>query len=204
MFFLGKSGINVVKHNPHGTMPDSQYLNVVDEEGNIIGTETREKIHQEGLLHREIHVWLYTPEGKVIFQHRGKHKDTFPDLLDASVGGHVEIGDTYESTALKELQEETGLQTDVRHLTFLQMYRSNSYDEVTGKRNNALRAVFAYKFEGTLADLKIETGKSEGFEIWPIKKLLDLSPEEQAKFVPGIMSEKHAPIFHKLAALTAA
>lgn len=30
-----------------------ELLNVVDEQGNIIGTETREKIHKEGLLHRE-------------------------------------------------------------------------------------------------------------------------------------------------------
>lgn len=60
----------------------------------------RENIHNQGLLHREIHVWFYTPKGEIIFQHRAKDKDTYPDLLDATVGGHVEINSDYENTAL--------------------------------------------------------------------------------------------------------
>jgi len=68
-------------------MSQERRLNIVDEEGNIVGEETRENIHKNGLLHREIHVWLYTPNREIIFQHRAKDKDTYPDLLDASVGG---------------------------------------------------------------------------------------------------------------------
>lgn len=41
-------------------MVDNRKLNIVDEDGNIIGEETRENIHKQGLLHREIHVWFYT------------------------------------------------------------------------------------------------------------------------------------------------
>jgi 16S rRNA (adenine1518-N6/adenine1519-N6)-dimethyltransferase len=64
----------------------AQILNVVDESGKILGEETRENIHRQGLLHKEIHVWLFTPNKEIVFQHRGKDKDTFPDLLDATVG----------------------------------------------------------------------------------------------------------------------
>ena len=73
-------------------MADNRKLNIIDENGNITGEETRENIHKQGLLHREIHVWFYTPKGEILFQHRAKDKDTYPDLLDATVGGHVEIG----------------------------------------------------------------------------------------------------------------
>lgn len=48
-------------------MADSPMLNVVDDNENIIGAETREQIHDLGLLHREVHVWLYTTSGEVIF-----------------------------------------------------------------------------------------------------------------------------------------
>lgn len=41
-------------------MADNRKLNIVDESANIIGEETRENIHNQGLLHREIHVWFYT------------------------------------------------------------------------------------------------------------------------------------------------
>ena len=71
-------------------MADSRKLNIVDENDQIIGEDTRENIHRKGLLHREIHVWFYTPKSEIVFQHRAKNKDTFPDLLDATVGGHVE------------------------------------------------------------------------------------------------------------------
>ena len=76
-------------------MADNRRLNIVDENGEIIGENTRENIHNQGLLHREIHVWFYTPKGEIIFQHREKDKDTYPDLLDATVGGHVEIGSDF-------------------------------------------------------------------------------------------------------------
>jgi len=100
-------------------MADNRKLNIVDEDGKIIGVETRENIHNQGLLHREIHVWFYTPKGEIIFQHREKDKDTYPDLLDATVGGHVEIGFDYENTALQELSEETGIKAEKNNLTFI-------------------------------------------------------------------------------------
>lgn len=64
-----------------------EMLEVVDENDNIIGFETRAKVHEQGLLHREIHIFFITPNGEVIFQHRAKDKDTYPDKLDATVGG---------------------------------------------------------------------------------------------------------------------
>jgi isopentenyldiphosphate isomerase len=73
---------------------DNRILNIIDEEGNILGEATRQEIHEKGLLHGEVHVWFYTPDRQLIFQHRAKDKETWPDLLDATVGGHVEIGDT--------------------------------------------------------------------------------------------------------------
>lgn len=71
---------------------DGGMLDVVDKDGNILYQETRKKIHEEGLMHREVHVWLFTPNRELIFQHRSTNKDTYPGLLDASVGGHVEVG----------------------------------------------------------------------------------------------------------------
>ena len=87
-------------------MADNRKLNIIDEQENIIGEETRENIHNQGLLHREVHVWFYTPKGEIIFQHREKDKDTYPDLLDATVGGHVEISLDYENTALPDLASQ--------------------------------------------------------------------------------------------------
>src|SRR3989338_9102184 len=113
-------------------------LNVVNEQGEIVGEATREEIHEKGLLHAEIHVWFYTPKGELIFQHRAKDKDTYPDLLDATVGGHVEQGADYESTALKEVEEETGIYAQKQDLKLIQITRSKSFDAVTNRINNVV------------------------------------------------------------------
>ena len=173
-------------------------LNIVDTKGNIVGEDTRENIHKQGLLHREIHVWLYTPKKEIIFQHRAKNKDTYPDLLDASVGGHVEIGDSYEDAAVKEIEEETGLKVKESDIVYITTTKTKTFDEVTGMTNHALRKVFAYEFDGNVSNLVVEDGKALGFEIWPINTLLDMSEDDKVKFIPSIFDDEILNVFKEI------
>lgn len=179
-------------------MPDNRILNVVDENDNVIGETTREEIHARGLLHREVHVWLYNKKGEIFFQLRAKDKDTFPGLLDASIGGHVEIGDSYEKTAVKEAKEETGLHIYPNNLKFVATIRHIAHDEVTGKINNVIRKIYAYEFDGLPSDLKIERGKATGFEAVKIDSLLTLQGEERKRFIPNIFDEMNLDLFRKI------
>ncbi|MDP2630728.1 MAG: NUDIX domain-containing protein [Candidatus Uhrbacteria bacterium] len=167
---------------------DGRILNIIDEAGNAIGQSTRDEIHKKGLLHAEIHVWFYTSRGEIILQHRAKDKDTYPDLLDATVGGHVEIGDTYEQTALKEAEEETGVRIDPKDLVFLCTTITKSFDTVTSKTNHPRRNVYAYHYSGDVADLKEEREAGIGFESWSINTLLNLSVSDAQRFIPGILN----------------
>ena len=164
-----------------------ELLNIVDNDDKIIGEKTREEIHREGLLHREVHVYFITPNKELIFQHRAKDKDTYPDLLDAAVGGHVEIGDSYEQTAIKETKEETGVEINLDDLIFLSKTKRRSEDKVTGKINNVIGQSYIYKFTGDISDLKVEEGKSLGFEIWLLEKLLNINEVDSKKFIPYIL-----------------
>ena len=112
----------------------AEFLNIVSEDDEIIVPGTRERIHKEGLLHQEVHIYFVTPKKEIIFQHRAKDKDTFPDLLDATVGGHVEIGDSYEQTAIKEAEEETGIKINPLDLVFINKIKR--YEEKYKKRVN--------------------------------------------------------------------
>ena len=179
-------------------MADNRKLNIIDENGNITGEETRENIHKQGLLHREIHVWFYTPKGEILFQHRAKDKDTYPDLLDATVGGHVEIGVDYESAALQELEEETGISATKDNLAFIQIVRSKTHDKTTYMTNNVIRAVYAYRYDGKVENLKIEKGKAIGFEAWPLEKIFNISDEERKRFIPSILNNEVLDIFRKI------
>lgn len=178
-------------------MPISK-LNIIDEQGDIIGEDTRENIHKKGLLHREIHVWFYTSKGEIIFQHRAKDKDTYPDLLDATVGGHVEMGDDYEITALKETEEETGIRANEEDIIFIQNMRNRSFDNTTGKINNVIRVIYVYRYNGKIKDLKVERGKAIKFKAWPFDKIFNLSEGDKKRFIPFLLEPEMISIFKKI------
>ena len=175
-----------------------QELNIVDENDNILGKDTRENIHKNGLLHREIHVWIYNDKEEMLFQRRAKNKDTYPDLLDASVGGHVEIGDDYITTAIKELEEETGIKAEAKDLIYITKMRKNGYDKVTGMTNNTIKRVYAYEFNGSADSLKLEDGMATSLEFWEIDKIFKLTEKEREEFIPSVIEDEYKAVFNKI------
>lgn len=174
-----------------------EMLEIIDENDNIIGLETRAKIHQDGLLHREIHVWFITPQGEIVFQHRAKDKDTYPDKLDATVGGHVEPNMSYEETAIKECKEEAGVDIDVGNLVFLAKIKKKSFDKATGLTNNTIRSQYAYLYTGPISELQIERGKAQGFEAWKIGDVSNLSEADKDRFIPVFLDNDMQDLFNK-------
>ena len=172
-----------------------EQLEIINENDEVIGHESRKVIHQKGLLHREIHIWFMTPNREIIFQHRAKDKDTYPDLLDATVGGHVDPGMSYDDTALKECKEETGIKPDPSKLKLVKKMLKKSFDEVTKLTNNTIRSQYVYLFDGDISDLKVEERKAIGFEAWKIDSLHNLSQEDRKKFIPLILSDDMLNLF---------
>ena len=76
----------------------------------VISQEMRSVVHQHGLLHRGIHVFLVTAEGQLLVQQRGRHQEAFPLALDCSVSEHVKAGENYQQAAHRGLAEELGIQ----------------------------------------------------------------------------------------------
>ncbi|MFA5184132.1 MAG: NUDIX domain-containing protein [Patescibacteria group bacterium] len=163
-------------------------LNIVDENDQVIGQESREEIHRRGLVHREIHVYFLTPNGEMIFQHRAKDKDTFPDLLDVAVGGHVEIGESYIAAAVKETEEETGLKLAPAELKLIDKVREDTFDPATGKLNRVFNACYVYVYAGALSALRLEAGKALGFVAYPLDRLSKLADEEKSRFIPAVLN----------------
>jgi isopentenyl-diphosphate delta-isomerase type 1 len=87
-----------------------EYLDVVDEDNQITGQEPRRIVHQTGLWHRGVHVFLFTPTRKLLVQQRSQTQDTFPGALDCSVSEHLRVGESYQAGAARGLREELGLE----------------------------------------------------------------------------------------------
>ena len=76
----------------------------VDENDMVLGRVSREKAHAEALLHRISVTYLVNDKGEILVNERAKDGH-----LDHSSAGHVDIGETYEDAARRELREELGI-----------------------------------------------------------------------------------------------
>lgn len=147
------------------------YLDVVNEQDEVIGQALRSEIHAKGLWHREVGVYFVTPDKQAIFQIRGAAVDRNPNKASATAGGHVELGMSYEEAALAEMFEETGVQANITDLEFVYSEISNRAEG--GYINRAHRKVFLYNYKGPVENLKIEDNYGAGFITCPIEKLLN-------------------------------
>jgi len=69
----------------------------------------RSEVHRLGLLHRAVHVLVFNSYGQVFLQKRSMKKDRQPGVWDSSASGHVDSGEDYDTTAVREVWEEIGL-----------------------------------------------------------------------------------------------
>ncbi len=90
-----------------------ELLDVVDADDNVIDVKTRGEIHAQGLMHRAVHILVFNPEGELFLQKRSMLKDENPGQWDTSCAGHVDSGESYLDCAVRELEEELGVVTDV-------------------------------------------------------------------------------------------
>jgi isopentenyl-diphosphate delta-isomerase type 1 len=86
-----------------------EIFDVVDENDQVIGQRTRGDVHRLGLRHRAVHVLIFNHLGEVFLQKRSPTKDTHPGKWDSSSSGHLDVGETYDACAVREVMEELGL-----------------------------------------------------------------------------------------------
>ncbi|NWK57107.1 ribosomal RNA small subunit methyltransferase A [Verrucomicrobiaceae bacterium N1E253] len=90
----------------------SELFDVVDEQDQVLRQETREVVHRDGLMHRAVHMFVFNKRKELFLQKRSRLKDKHPGVWDSSAAGHLNAGEAYEATAIRELEEELGIVTD--------------------------------------------------------------------------------------------
>ena len=90
-----------------------ELFDIVDEHGIPTGEIIERTIaHKTGIRHRTSHVWIVrkcNDKVEILLQKRCKDKDSFPGCYDISSAGHIQQGDDFVPSALRELEEELGL-----------------------------------------------------------------------------------------------
>jgi len=97
-----------------------ELIDVLTPDGRCTGiTKPKPEIHRDGDWHRAAHVWIVTPDGRILLQRRSRRKENNPGLWDVSAAGHVSAGEGAIESAIREVEEELGLRmaaSELRHI----------------------------------------------------------------------------------------
>ncbi len=175
-----------------------EYLDIVDENDQVIGRELRSVVHEQGLLYRGVHVWFITPDDQIILQKRSMSKDVNPGLIISTVAGHVGTDIGYLDAATRETYEETGITVRPEDLIFIDKIKSYQECKITGRINNVIRCIYWHSFAGNLEDLRVEDGDGAGFISMPLADFITGGTEVHAMLVPIFFDHSYAPIWPQL------
>ena len=86
---------------------------LVNEADQPIGLMEKLEAHQKGLLHRAFSVFLFNKKGEMLLQKRANTKYHSPNLWTNAVCSHPRNGESYKNGALRRLNEELGISTEI-------------------------------------------------------------------------------------------
>lgn len=99
---------------------------------------SRDECHAKGYFHRGVVVFVVSPEhDRVLLQQRSEKKKLWPGLWDVTAGGHVSAGEFGFEAAIREAQEEIGIELQPHDLVCIGVNTSeNLFPGVTDRHFN--------------------------------------------------------------------
>lgn len=155
---------------------------IVDEDDNEIGTAMLDDARQQGLYHRIVAVFIIDDAGRMLLQLRSPNVKVYPNCWDQAAGGHVDVGQTYETAAVNELTEELGLHNIA--LTELGTYKSHTKEG--GRIINQFERVYEAKVTHD-TNLKPEESEVTALKWFTASELKALIAQQPNNFTPGLL-----------------
>lgn len=93
-----------------------ELIEIVDKDGNFTGQiMDKEEAHDKNLLHNEVGIFIINDDGKVLLQKRSANKRFSPNKWGLCAG-HVDANESLEAAAIREINEELGLDVTTKEL----------------------------------------------------------------------------------------
>jgi isopentenyldiphosphate isomerase len=178
--------------HPDIAQDPTELFDVVTADGKSTGrVKPRASVHRDGDWHRALHVWVAGIEGQspyLIFQRRSPRKDTWPNRLDATVGGHYRAGETFAET-LREVEEEIGVVPDARALIPLGV-RVCANEAEAGIIDRELQDVYLLRDDRPLTAFRPNPAELAALVRFPLEMLIpflagDTSDAQGTSIAPG-------------------
>jgi 16S rRNA (adenine1518-N6/adenine1519-N6)-dimethyltransferase len=162
---------HLIPSSGEGSHP-TEKLVLVDDSDRPIGAADRQVIHDQGLRHRAVHLFILNRDRELFLQKRSWRKDQHPQRWDSSAAGHVDAGESYDDCARRELSEELGISADLDRIGAI---------GASSKTGQEFISIYRGSHDGPIRynALEIETG---GFfslatiDVWIEKRSEDFAP----------------------------
>ncbi len=153
----------------------TEKLVLVDDSDRPIGAADRQAIHDQGLRHRAVHLFILNRDRELFLQKRSWRKDQHPHRWDSSAAGHVDAGESYDDCARRELCEELGILADLDRIGAIAASKKTGQEFIS---------VYRGSHDGPIRynALEIETGGF--FRLATIDVWMERRPED---FAPGFL-----------------
>ncbi len=165
-----------------------EYLDYYDESGTYLGYAPRDVVHREGLWHKTVQNWLYTKDGKILFQIR---KDSGKFYTTSS--GHVKKDETVAHAFKREMNEEIGLELESSKAKMIELVtwikdKVNKDGSIT--KDRAKSSFFIIPYEGDFTDFKFDPNEVLGIGAFDARELLKLFEKNEGEIEGLIITDE--------------
>jgi isopentenyldiphosphate isomerase len=96
--------------------PGDELVDVLDDDGRVVGRTTRRDMRARRLPHRTCYILVFNARGELFIHLRTATKDVYPSHWDTAIGGVLAAGETFADGAARETLEELGVAVALREL----------------------------------------------------------------------------------------
>ena len=157
-----------------------EIIDMLDDEGKVIGTISKEQAHKTGAWHKAVHIYLINHKKQLLMQLRAKDKKIAPNVWDISVGGHVDVGEDTLTTAQRELEEELGISAKTDEFKYLFTHKEVLKNE--GYVSREFVDVFIIKKHVVEKDITMQESEVSEFQFVDLKAFFENVSKREEKF----------------------
>ncbi len=154
----------------------SEIFDVVNENDEKIGKNTRSSVHVNNLRHRAVHLFIFNRHGELVLQKRSHLKDKHPGVWDSSAAGHLDADETYDAAAARELVEEIGVDVPLKFHSKLPAMEQTGWEFVQ---------TYTATHEGPFRVAPEEIDCVEFFPLDLVRRWIAARPQD---FAPGFLA----------------
>jgi isopentenyldiphosphate isomerase len=156
-----------------------ELIDILDSDGSPTGrTKPKPDVHRDGDWHRAVHVWILTPDHRILVQRRATVKENNPGLWDVSCAGHISAGEPMIEAAIREAREELGLELDAGELKHVASTPASCVLNGGTYIDNEIHEIFVVRREVDLGKLRLQPEEVDDARLVTYAELrtLDLVP----------------------------